>query len=662
MKTIRLMRLTLDNFKRIPHIDIDFGGEDWTIYGRNAAGKTTIYDAFYWLLFDKDSHGSKDFDIEPRNASGEVINPETVTVVSAVLDCDGAEFTFEKRYYQKWQQQRGAAERTYAGNTAEYYVDGVPQKKSEYDATVKAVVHEDLFKMLTNLGAFTSLHWTEQRAILFGMCDIGDDLTLMQTDERFISLADDMGRRSFTDYRKYLESQRKTVVSAKNAIPPRVDENLRTINEYQNIDADKANAELAELTEEAARLRTEKAKIIDNVMIADLDAKLTGITGEIRLLNAENEAHRKSQMNIDGAAEKRRLESEKKLAASVLRSAQSDMNRAVAALQERETRLVDLRKEYEAVSGKEFDGSKECPACGRPYDDAQIKKAMEAFDAYKAEKLGEIAVQGMELSKEVDKARAAVTDCQNAYNNAKSELDKATADYEGYTVETPVISDMPDYAEKLAALKADEQSIKEEKEKYRADTEEVRNELDRKLYDTEVKLRGVNAVLSRVVLAEAAKERVETLRKEERQLADEINRIDKMLYLAAEFTRFKVGHVQDSINSRFRITKFKLFNVQKNGGLEECCEATHNGIGFNRSLNDGARVNVALDIITALSAYHGISVPLFIDNAERVTGMLEANTQTIKLIVSADDNELRCEKDGSFSEEEDKIISTAAGC
>ena len=120
--------------------------------------------------------------------------------------------------------------------------------------------------------------------------------------------------------------------------------------------------------------------------------------------------------------------------------------------------------------------------------------------------------------------------------------------------------------------------------------------------------------------------------------------------------------MQDSINSRFRITKFKLFNVQKNGGLEECCEATHNGIGFNRSLNDGARVNVALDIITALSAYHGISVPLFIDNAERVTGLLEANTQTIKLIVSADDNELRCEKDGSFSEEEDKIISTVAGC
>lgn len=662
MKTIRLIRLTIDNFKRIPHLEIDFDGGNWTIYGRNAAGKTTIYDAFYWLLFDKDSHGAKDFDIEPRNSDGEVVAPEGVTEVSAVLDCDGAEFVFAKRYYQKWQQQRGAAERTYVGNTAEYFIDGVPQKKGEYDAAVKAIVHEDLFKLLTNLSAFTSLHWTEQRAVLFGMCDIGDDLSLMQTDERFAPLAADMGRRTLTDYRKYLEAQRKTIVSAKNAIPPRIDENLRTVNEFKNIDAEKANAEHAELTEETARLRAEKAKLTDNAAVIELDAKLTGVEGEVRLLNAENEAYRRSQQNTNGEAEKRRLESEKRLAESVARAAQSDLNRAITVQQGLEKQLVELRKEYEIESGREFDGSKECPACGRPYDDAQIKAAMEAFDAYKAEKLGAIAVKGMETGKDTDKAKADTAAYQQAYNDAKAAFEKAAAEYDGYTVEKPVIADLPDYSDRMAALRQREHDIKAEKEKYRISTGEVHAEIDRKLYDVDVKLRGINAMLSRIALAQAAEERIETLRGEERQLTDEINRIDKMLCLAADFTRFKVGHVQESINSRFRITKFKLYNVQKNGGLEECCEATHNGIGFNRSLNDGARVNVALDIISALSAHHGLSVPLFIDNAERVTGLLDANTQTIKLMVSADDNELRCEKDGINCEEEDKIVGTAAGC
>ena len=112
MKTIRLIKLSIENFKRIPHLELDFNGTDWTIYGRNAAGKTSIYDAFYWLLFDKDSHGAKDFDVEPRNADGTVKNPEAVTKVNAVLDCDGAMYCFEKHYYQKWQQQRGSAEKS----------------------------------------------------------------------------------------------------------------------------------------------------------------------------------------------------------------------------------------------------------------------------------------------------------------------------------------------------------------------------------------------------------------------------------------------------------------------------------------------------------------------------------------------------------------------
>lgn len=662
MKTIRLLKLSIENFKRIPHLELDFNGTNWSIFGRNAAGKTSIYDAFYWLLFDKDSHGAKDFDVEPRDTSGKVINPEAVTVVSAVLDCDGAEYKLEKHYYQKWQQQRGAAERSYVGNTAEYFIDGVPLKKSEYDASVAAIVHEDLFRLLTNLGAFTSMHWTEQRAVLFGMCDIGDDLTLMQTDERFAELAADMGRRPLTDYRKYLEAQHKTVMSAKNAVPPRIDENLRTVAEYRDIDVDTANAELVRLTEESARIRGERAAIGSGDAMGELNVKLAEIANERKRLMLDNDEYRSKQKSTDSEAEHRRLENEKNMLATSLRAAEADLNHAAYIADDKERRLAELRKLYEVESGREFNGLEPCPTCGRPYDDKDIKKAMDAFDAAKAEKLGNIAADGMKLGAEVDEAKKAASECEKRRDEAKAAFDSAAAALDAHKVETPMISDMPEYDNKMADTYAAEEKIKAEIERLKSETSSICADFDRQLSEIDVKLRGVNAIISRAALAKAAEERVEELRGEERRLADEVNRIDKMLCLAAEFTKFKVGFVQESINSRFKITKFKLYNMQKNGGLEECCEATHNGIGFNRSLNDGARVNVCLDIITALSAYHGISVPLFIDNAERVTGLLETNTQTIKLIVSADDNELRCIENGIDSEEESEVDGTAAGC
>ena len=43
---IRLDTLKIQNFKGIKDLYIDFGGEDTNIFGENATGKTTVYDAF----------------------------------------------------------------------------------------------------------------------------------------------------------------------------------------------------------------------------------------------------------------------------------------------------------------------------------------------------------------------------------------------------------------------------------------------------------------------------------------------------------------------------------------------------------------------------------------------------------------------------------------
>ncbi|MFP3381455.1 hypothetical protein SB767_34615, partial [Bacillus sp. SIMBA_069] len=53
--------------------------------------------------------------------------------------------------------------------------------------------------------------------------------------------------------------------------------------------------------------------------------------------------------------------------------------------------------------------------------------------------------------------------------------------------------------------------------------------------------------------------------------------------------------------------------------------------------------NVGLDIINTLSEHYGITAPIFVDNAEAVTKMIDTSTQVISLIVSEKDKQLRVE-------------------
>ena len=52
-----LEKMVIENFKGTRKLTIDFA-EETHIFGMNGTGKTTIPDAFSWVLFNKDSKGN----------------------------------------------------------------------------------------------------------------------------------------------------------------------------------------------------------------------------------------------------------------------------------------------------------------------------------------------------------------------------------------------------------------------------------------------------------------------------------------------------------------------------------------------------------------------------------------------------------------------------
>src|SRR5690625_7806952 len=73
MKSIKLLNLKLTNFKGVKEFDLNAAGRDIKVFGDNATGKTTLFDAFVWLLFNKDSQNRADFEIKTL-VDGKVIH------------------------------------------------------------------------------------------------------------------------------------------------------------------------------------------------------------------------------------------------------------------------------------------------------------------------------------------------------------------------------------------------------------------------------------------------------------------------------------------------------------------------------------------------------------------------------------------------------------
>lgn len=172
------------------------------------------------------------------------------------------------------------------------------------------------------------------------------------------------------------------------------------------------------------------------------------------------------------------------------------------------------------------------------------------------------------------------------------------------------------------------------------------NEITTQISDLETKIEGLKAKIKSVDDVEKYKNRIAELKADEKRLAKEYEQLESELFVIEEFIRTKVKMLDEKINSKFKYVRFKLFNQQINGGLDECCEALINTNGCWTPYSDAnaaGRINGGIDIINTLSEYYNFNAPLFIDNSESVVELAKAKGQVFRLVVSGSDKTLRIE-------------------
>ncbi len=640
MKELKINRLTLENFKCHRLLNLTLEGRNTSIYGDNATGKTSIYDAFVWLLFGKDSagNGEKNIDIKPLDANGEVRDHDAITSVEAEFQADGEIVTLKRTYREVWTTRRGTGTPVYEGNTSDYFVNGVPMKKNAYDSAIKELIPEDLFRMLTSVSYFAaSMKWQDRRAVLFDMAGTMTDREIMSGKPQFEELLGSLGKYSMPEYKTKLLHERKGLMGIRDDSPTRINECERTLQDISDIDFSAAREE--EKTLDAKRNDIE-AQILAMEQNAVLDAKRLDLR-EAKLerdtLESRNRAYRESQrkpgkdfsfLQNEIHREKARIESSR----SFLRGVRSTIDRYDKEIQEQ-------RDEYVKVNGEAFAGGL-CPTCGQALPFEQLQEATRKFNQKKEARLNSIIQKADQLKEAQKQELTRDAEIVREINQREDHVKELEAQLGSVQSTTFTISDLPEYAEGMAAANGKVDALQAEISALCADSSKMRDQLRSDLAAVKDQLRFVRGVIAKEAIKAQTEKRIAELKADARNAAEALESIEKMLFQMEEFTRFKAKFVEQSVNDLFRVATFRLFREQANGGLEERCDVVYDGVPF-LGLNNGMKVNIGIDIINALSRHYGVTVPLFVDNAEAVTRLEQNNAQVIRLVVSEKDKELR---------------------
>ena len=641
MQEMILKTLVLQNFKGIENLSIDFKN-DTQILGANGSGKTTIFDAYSWLLWDKDSNSRKDFDIKPFAKNGETKHG-LESVVTGHFEINGQPIKLSKTYKEIWTKKRGNTEPVFSGNTTDYFINDVPVKKSEYNQRIETFINEKEFNLLCNPLYFSEiLDKKERRAVLLSLIKDVDNSEIFSINKDLKEL--DLENYTIEEIKAMAKASAKKTNQEIESLPIRIDELEKSKNNFDFTELEKEKAELEKQianidkviakSSESTNVITEKNSIIQNKLEemrkikADTDDKNEDIQRQ-----ADKEYNKKSSDFEDKKDDlKRTLRKEE----DKLFDLKDKIKSNEKSIENKKELLLQLRKDWIAENAKQFDGSLICPTCKREFEESKKNEIIADFNKQKSEVLTRIEKQANETKEAIEKSEKDLIELQNKkeeVNNTILEIELEYKNLGDFNEERPIIT-KEDYPQEYYTLQKEIEIIKQELQAISSNDNTVILEQKQQLQS------NLNVVVSKLALKDNNKfidEKIKNYLAQEKELAKIFEEQQRKIFLADEYTRIYTSLVQDKINDLFKTVNFRLFETQVNGEIKETCEVTVDGVPYP-SVNNAGKINAGLDVINSLSEHFEKRVPIFVDNAESITDILEVKSQIVKMYVVKNQN------------------------
>lgn len=666
---ILLKKMSLVNFKGIRSAEFDFNPTVNTVLGDNATGKTTIMNAFLWCLFGKDIEDRKDFEIKTYDKEGKIIE-RLEHSVELVLDVDSKEITLKRVLSEKWQKKRGADDLEFTGNETTYFWNEVPLKQMDYQSKIKDLIDEGLFKLLTNVNYFHSLHWEKRREIIFSLAgeitdtDILSESKLNNDHSQIIGNILSQGK-TMAEAKAETANKKKRIKDEIQFIPSRIDEAERS----------KPNPVYVKGLEDEKRILNTKLQSLQNDLQQVIDAE-TSFTERLALQNKEYTERLERLYKLKTTKFKLEKEIESDIRASY-KNPENEINSLKREIEQIDISIVNLNSKFQngllkadEIEGKltekreqwklinteqqpHFDESScKCPTCQQslPAETIRLNKDefIHNFNASKKLRLDKNVLEGKELVEEKKSIEDLLQQLTLNLDVRQKEAESKKVDLERLKKESEEIPD-------IEIIIADAKATNNELQELRANVIELEKEIEDKpaqdsmtqeLKERRIIIQNEENDINKQINELASKSgnqnqirlidaRIAELKEQESTLAAELNRLEGIEYAILQFEKQRVNYIEEKINDKFEYVTFRLFETQINGQEIPVCKTLINGIPYE-SANTASRINAGLAIINALSDYNSVYAPIFVDNAESTNVFITTKSQVVKLVVTKD--------------------------
>lgn len=650
---MKLLSMRLKNFKGIRDLTLDFpDGGNYNIYGTNGTGKTTIVDTLSWLLFGKDSTDATDFSVKTI-VNGEPLHHAEHSVECAFL-INGFRVTLKKVFKEKWQKPRGKLEAQFAGHTTDYYVNDVPKSATEYKRYINEIIAEKTFKVLTSPLFFNEkLKDTERRTILMDIIGgVDQDEIIAENYEELKDLQPLLQGRKVEDFKLIVKQSLAKTKKEIDGIEPAI----KALQSVMIPDADLANMGLYQNAlernaKESERLLQEITKLRAGNVDGELETKKAELSRRLsELRDKDDEYNRRARKELHTKAAEigaRRLEAGSR--ANLLKRTIADLEAEIKGYDQKREKLLQSFKEIQ--QRKFVSGPIEtiCPTCGQEIPTERIEAAKAAqeqqekqFNHGKAELLKGINEKGKANNEAKQKAETRLEESKKALQEEESNLNAILRKEEQIANEIAAFTDAvsPDVArleKELAELNSQERRPDEAVERRIAELASQRETVMEKQREAQNKLNDIEQ-------NRKCQERIREQQEKEAELSATYTSLQRQAYLCDRYSRCLTDYIDRKVADKFKLARFTFFRDNiTNDGVKECCEVVIDGVPYH-DINNAKKINIGLDIINTLCKYYNVSVPVFIDNAEGVTQLIDTDLQIIRLIVSDEDKTLRVEK------------------
>lgn len=637
MKKVKLKKLSLENWRSQNRV-VEFS-DITEIRGRNKEGKSSIMNAFLWLMTGYDEYDRSNYQLFDNTVEQTYENAVPASV-EAVLDIDGYEYTFKKTAKQGWSRPRGKSEYERKGtDDYSFFADGIEVSATQYKSQIESLLAPiDKLKIMLNLRYFMMLDWKDMRKQLEAMVGEiessdfkGDYSTILQdlvkyTPDELKSLYKakmkpmkasidslpvtiETMQTNLPDLTE-VEEARKAIDEAKHQIAD-IDEKVVGAGDFAKPYIDKRNAELAEIS----KLQEEYNKA-QTVYLSNFNEEVEKIQKEIRDVDSYNADVEKANKKAESDKENAKKELER-------------MNDLLSGLQKRHEELTEQNKECKA---RVFTGEK-CAYCGQELPEDKLEEARKRFNEQKEKDHVYIVSQGKSNKEYLERTLKCIENLKAEIGKplgvrekkSKEELEAKLGDirasfvqYNKTTEGAAKMSVIEEKRENLTVIPQQDNSALLNMKRGLLDEIEINS-----------KKLGLKDEYDKQV------EKIKGLQEELKNNSIELAKLEGKLAKVKEYEEEKAKIISDRVNGKFEYVQIEMSETNKSGDIVPACVIKDNK-GVNALVtNNASRVLCGIDIAIAFQKFYGLYMLLFIDNYELFSedNQPYINRQVVRMIV-----------------------------